>query len=80
MARPWIESAVETYLEGGLFASRWLLAPFYVGLVFALAMLLVVFVRDLIEAVPYILHVDAEQIILSAQRDAERLGGKGGAA
>jgi uncharacterized protein (TIGR00645 family) len=65
MARPWIESAVKTYLEGGLFKSRWLLAPFYVGLVFALAMLLVVFVRDLIEAIPYILHVDAEQIILS---------------
>jgi uncharacterized protein (TIGR00645 family) len=65
MPRRWIETAVETYLEGGLFASRWLLAPFYVGLVFALAMLLVVFVRDLIEAVPYILHVDAEQIILS---------------
>src|SRR5262245_15100179 len=32
----------ERPLESGLFLSRWLMAPFYVGLVLALAMLLVV--------------------------------------
>lgn len=38
---------IERALEGALFASRWLMAPFYVGLVVALVALLVVFVRDL---------------------------------
>jgi uncharacterized protein (TIGR00645 family) len=44
--------AVEFWLERGLFASRWLMAPFYVGLVIALAALLAVFVQDLIHEVP----------------------------
>jgi uncharacterized protein (TIGR00645 family) len=38
---------VERWFEGALFASRWLLAPFYVGLVLALGGLLVVFAREL---------------------------------
>ncbi|HEX3652219.1 MAG TPA: TIGR00645 family protein [Rhizomicrobium sp.] len=59
------ETWLEKYLEGGLFKSRWLLAPFYVGLVVALAMLLVVFVRELITSIPEIVHLDAEQMILS---------------
>ena len=35
----------ERWLEALLFSSRWLTAPFYVGLVVALAALLVVFVN-----------------------------------
>ncbi len=58
------EGLIEKYLEGGLFKSRWLLAPFYLGLVVALATLLVVFVRELIGAIPQMLTLDAEQIIL----------------
>lgn len=38
---------MERILERGLFASRWILAPFYVGLVGALAMLFVVFAQEL---------------------------------
>jgi uncharacterized protein (TIGR00645 family) len=57
----WIERALET----GLFSSRWLLAPFYVGLVVALAMLLVVFVRELITSVPEVMELDAEKMILA---------------
>ena len=34
----------ERWLEAGLFSSRWLMAPFYVGLVMALAALLAVFI------------------------------------
>jgi uncharacterized protein (TIGR00645 family) len=56
---------VEKYLESGLFASRWLLAPFYVGLVIALAMLLIVFVRELVISIPEMMRLDAEQMILS---------------
>lgn len=41
-------SAAERRLERALFASRWLMAPFYLGLVLALAALLVVFARELV--------------------------------
>ena len=39
---------IEHVIERGLFASRWLMAPFYVGLVIALAALLVTFVQELV--------------------------------
>ncbi|HZZ86780.1 MAG TPA: TIGR00645 family protein [Caulobacteraceae bacterium] len=39
--------AAEVWLERGLFASRWLMAPFYVGLVIGLAALLAVFAQEL---------------------------------
>ena len=58
----WIERSLET----GLFASRWLLAPFYVGLVIALAMLLVVFVRELSASIAELMDLDAEKMILAA--------------
>ncbi|HEY2659965.1 MAG TPA: TIGR00645 family protein [Caulobacteraceae bacterium] len=44
--------AAELWLEHGLFASRWLMAPFYVGLVVGLIALLAVFVQELIHEVP----------------------------
>jgi uncharacterized protein (TIGR00645 family) len=43
-------------LEEGLFAARWLLAPFYVGLVIALIALLGVFVVDLPYEILHLLH------------------------
>jgi uncharacterized protein (TIGR00645 family) len=58
--------AMERVLESGLFFSRWLMAPFYVGLVIALAMLLVVFVEELAAAIPHVLEADSEEIILMA--------------
>lgn len=39
--------SVERILEAGLFASRWILAPFYVGLALGLVVLLGVFAVDL---------------------------------
>src|SRR5690606_8618856 len=46
--KPWAETA----FERNLFRARWLMAPFYLGLVAALVMLLAVFVRELIYYVP----------------------------
>ena len=43
-SRSWLE----TFFERVLFGSRWLLAPFYLGMVLALAAILVVFVRELV--------------------------------
>jgi uncharacterized protein (TIGR00645 family) len=57
---------IERALETGLFASRWLLAPFYVGLMLALATLLVVFVRELVGELSHILTMTSEDAILMA--------------
>jgi uncharacterized protein (TIGR00645 family) len=56
---------VERSLEYLLFHSRWLLAPFYLGLVLALVMLLVAFVGELVHTLPGILHATPEEIILA---------------
>src|SRR5258708_26596202 len=45
---PHSKPAVELFLELGLFRARWLMAPFYIGLVVALAALLAVFGGELI--------------------------------
>lgn len=66
-ARPPVgKGPVERWLETGLFASRWVLAPFYVGLVAALIGLLVVFVRELVVAATHILTMKTEDAILAA--------------
>lgn len=48
--------AIERLLEGVLFGSRWLLAPFYLGLVVAIALLVIKFVRELIHLAPLALE------------------------
>jgi uncharacterized protein (TIGR00645 family) len=55
---------IELALEAFLFASRWLMAPFYVGLVVALAALLVVFGHELIAMLPRLLAFDETAVIL----------------
>lgn len=44
----------ELLLEGLLFGSRWLLAPFYLGLIVAIGLLLVKFVRELAHLIPLV--------------------------
>ncbi|HTI16869.1 MAG TPA: TIGR00645 family protein [Trinickia sp.] len=56
---------LELLLERILFNSRWLLAPFYFGLVLSLVMLLVAFVMDLAHVLPDIFTATPEQIILA---------------
>jgi len=59
---------LETILERGLFASRWLMAPMYVGLVIALGALVVIFFQELIHVIPVLLSgsASAEDAILLA--------------
>ena len=52
--KPFFEGA----LEGGLFASRWLMAPFYVGLIAALVALMVVFFQELAHQLPMLWTFD----------------------
>ena len=58
-------NALEKLLEFSLFKSRWLLAPFYVGLVFSLVMLVIAFVQELVHALASALHAAPEQMILA---------------
>jgi len=55
---------LEKAFEDGLFASRWLLAPFYVGLIASIGLLLVVFARVFFAAVPAAMTMSVEDAIL----------------
>lgn len=66
MTEPARKGAAERALERTLFAARWLIAPFYVGLVAALAALLIVFVRELIAEFGHVMTMTADGAILMA--------------
>ena len=55
---------VEDGFERGLFASRWLMAPMYAGLVGALGILVIVFLRELVYYIPQALTMSPEKAIL----------------
>jgi uncharacterized protein (TIGR00645 family) len=58
--------SVETRFEQTLFASRWLMAPMYLGLAIALGMLTVIFVKELVYYIPQMLEMSADKMILVA--------------
>lgn len=55
---------IEHALEVFMFGSRWLLAPFYIGLVFAMALLLVKFAKEFYYLVPMVFGGGGSQIIV----------------
>lgn len=57
---PFLEEAIER----AIFASRWLMAPVYLGLILCLAILIYVFFRELWTAIPGIATMDEAQAIL----------------
>jgi uncharacterized protein (TIGR00645 family) len=57
---------LERQLELWMFRARWLMAPFYVGLVIALGALLVVFVGELIHELGALPSMDAGKAIVMA--------------
>ncbi len=56
----WIENA----LEKTLFASRWLMAPFYLGLVIALIGLLVTFAREIVVESEHLLSLRETDVVV----------------
>ncbi len=56
---------IEHLLEVLIFNSRWLLAPFYLGLVVGIGMLLVKFVQELVHAVPNIFSASESEVVLA---------------
>jgi uncharacterized protein (TIGR00645 family) len=55
----------ELQLESIIFKSRWLLAPFYVGLILAILALLVKFSKELFNLTLHIFSVTSDQAIIS---------------
>jgi uncharacterized protein (TIGR00645 family) len=64
MPTPASKPAAERFLELWIFRSRWLMAPFYVGLVLALAALLVVFANEAWHELSHIMTMSPEEAIL----------------
>ncbi len=58
------KNRIETAFERSLFASRWLMAPMYLGLTVALVMLTVIFLRELAHYLPQVMTLEAEEVIL----------------
>jgi len=57
-------AAVEHGVEGLIYASRWLMAPLYLGLTAALAILVITFFRELAAAAPALYTMEEKEIIL----------------
>lgn len=56
---------LERVIERALFASRWIMAPFYLGLAVALILLLVKFLQELFHTVPNVFAMSEAQLVLS---------------
>lgn len=56
---------VETTLERLIFAARWLMAPFYLGLAVALGVLMVKFIQELIHVIPHALEMQEADVLLA---------------
>ncbi|MDR0808809.1 MAG: TIGR00645 family protein [Gemmobacter sp.] len=59
------KNSIEARFERGLFAARWLMAPMYLGLVVSLAMLTLVFVKELLHYAAGTFTMTADQGILA---------------
>lgn len=57
---------IEQIIERGLFASRWLMAPFYIGLVGALMVLLYSFLAELFHLMAHPFEITPEKAVLGA--------------
>ncbi len=56
--------AIERAIESLIYASRWLMAPLYLGLAAALTILVITFFRELIVAAPALYTMEEKEIIL----------------
>lgn len=56
---------IESFLESLIFNSRWLLAPFYLGLVVGIALILVKFGQEFLHIVPHVLSTSESDLVLA---------------
>ncbi|MBL8711905.1 MAG: TIGR00645 family protein [Alphaproteobacteria bacterium] len=65
-AQPPVLKKVELAIERGLYISRWLMAPFYIGLSLSLLLLLSSFVQELVHFLGQIPNISQSDAILAA--------------
>lgn len=63
--RPQGLAKIETFFETWIFRSRWFLAPIYVGLVLALALLVIKFAQELLFLIPNVFSMSDKELILA---------------
>lgn len=56
--------SIESAFERGLFATRWLLVPFYVGLVITVGLLLVKFYEELIYLILHVFTISESDLVI----------------
>jgi uncharacterized protein (TIGR00645 family) len=56
---------IEHALETVIFQSRWIMAPFYLGLVGSLIVLMVKFIQEFLHLIPRMLDMSEDQLIVS---------------
>ena len=56
---------IERRFEQIIFSSRWLLAPFYLGLVVSLVLLLAKFAQEIFHIVPHVLEMQEKDVLLA---------------
>lgn len=54
---------LEKFLEQSMYKSRWLLAPFYVGIIAANVLLLIKFIKEFIKLVPIVIEGEGGQVM-----------------
>lgn len=59
-----ISNAIENFFENAIFASRWVLAPFYIGLAASLVILLIKFVAELAHLALHAFDSSESEVIL----------------
>src|SRR5574344_641301 len=60
-----VMKSLERHLVRLMFASRWLLAPFYIGLVAAIAILLAKFIKEFLILLPQVFTLEGGEIMVS---------------
>ena len=56
--------AIEHFLEAWIFNSRWLLAPFYLGLIVGMVILLIKFFQEFVHLIPHTLDSSESDVVL----------------
>lgn len=59
-----VKRTIEAAIEKGLFSSRWLMAPMYIGLASGLVLLLISFFQELIHLFADVSHLSQNDVIL----------------
>lgn len=59
--------SAEHWLESFMFNSRWLLAPFYVGLVLAIVILLIKFIKEFVSFASTVFTAEGSDIIIGVE-------------